>query len=212
MNLKEFLNYRYNCPICQTKLVTSFHSQRKQKIRFENNRFVVTFALDSLKRPQKNYKISYSFGLEDNSFYIDFYTKTDIKFENEVPLFLIKRFKELDKHLQDYKIYKYCSDCGYNYGTGSFKLNYHLQNIGELCVGTEYIIMVQPVTDGFKIYKLLNYYKSGETWLSYGKITGDKIPSPLGGIVLPNMIRTGIIPFITREETMGRIGKLLVFS
>lgn len=223
MKLREFFAYKNECPMCSGTLVTSFHSKRKQKYKYEDNRFVVEFELKSLNRKQKDYKAGYSLGLDDNSFYAEFYNDKDIRFENETQQFLIDRFKELNKNLQTFRFYKSCPKCErYSYNSNEFLIDYKGCTIGELSLDVEASVMVQPTTSGYKIYKMVNYLRTKDTWLNYGKIslneairyssTKDLTLFKLSNIDLPNFIQTPIIPFTTHDETMNRISKLLIFS
>jgi len=225
MNLKEFLEYRKICPICSDVLVTSFHSQKKQIIRYEDDRFVVIFRLDALKKKQINYKVGYSFGFENNSWHVEFYSQDDKRFENDSPNFLRDRFKELDKNLGQYKFYRHCTGCCcYNYSSQDFYLDYDLGLIEELIVNVEYIGMLQPVESGFKVYKLLNDYGGGKSTIVFGRHHSELIARSDAGVVNKgpfittsygsnlDMIQTPIIKFTSNEETMERINKLLIFS
>lgn len=175
MNLREFLEYRTICPICfsSNSLSLSFHSFKRQGYSIIDGRYLVKFDLRGIHKGQKPYKIGYSLSLDDNSFFIDFYTNTDICIENEAPIFLLNRFKQLDKNLKEYKIYKHCLICRrYNYSSNVFNFNYKLMNIGDLSINTEYFGLSSQINDGYKIFKLLNYYNSNESYLQYG-ITKD---------------------------------------
>lgn len=213
MNLQEFLNYKKECPICSSLLVTAFHSSKRQKHRYEDDRFLVLFDLNSIKKGQTTYKVGYSFGLKDNSFHIEFYTKDEIRFENETPLFLIDRFKLLDKNLtRSYKIYKHCGICNrYNYSSNEFVLNYKSCSTGDLSVHKEYAVMCRDTDNGCKVYKMLNYYSSNETWLNYGK-SRSSLDCDNVSLDFPGMIKTGIIPFTTHDETIERLKLLITFS
>lgn len=217
MKLREFFAYRKDCPVCKSPLATSFHSQKKQKVRYEDDRYLVLFDLKPIKKQQLSYKVGYSLGLDDNSVYIDFYTKDEVRLDTS-PFHLMERFRELDFNLKDYKIYKHCTACRrYNYSTEYLKLNYKNCSMGDITVNSEYIIMVHPSGgDGYKVYKMLNYYNAKETWLNYGKVKTDDIiisPNPDAAMMeLPNMLRTCIIPFTSHDETMNRLGKLITFS
>lgn len=214
MKLREFFEYRKECPICQTLLVTSFHSQRKQKTRYEDGRYLALFDLNALKKGSPNYKVGYSFGLEDNSWYVEFYTKDELRFHNETQLHLMDKFKALDANLKNYKIYKHCTKCKrYNYSTEYFKLDYKNASIGDISVNTEFIVMLQPIADDtYKVYKMLNYYNTNKTWLNYGKYSTDNMVIDDRTMELPNMIQTGMIPFTSHDETMQRVSKLITFS
>lgn len=226
MNLKQFFDYRKTCPICDDVLVTSFHSQKKQSIRYEDNRFIVIFRLDALKNKQINYKVGYSFGLEDNSWYVEFYFQDEKRFENDSPNFLRERFKELDKNLGQYKFYRHCTGCCcYNYSSNDFYLDYDLAVINDLTVNVEYIGMLQPVETGFKVYKLLNDYGGSKSTIVFGRHPSENIVRSDAGVINRqqygnyyssafnlDMIQVPLIKFSSKEETMERISKLLIFS
>jgi hypothetical protein len=220
MNLQEFINYRKDCPLCDSQLKLAFHSKRRQTHRYEDNRLLFVFDLNGLTNKQKNYKVGYSFGLEDNSYYIEFYSKNDQRFDNETPDFLRARFKEFNKNLLIYHYFKYCPRCRcYNYSSNSFNMMttiYDKHNIGSLNVETEYIGMTKPALfGGYKIYKLHNNYTDNKSILMFGKHTNEfaaesdyiyNISQKL------DMIETSIIKFTSKDETMCRLSKLILFS
>jgi hypothetical protein len=220
MNLQQFIDYRKNCPICDQQLKLVFHSKKRQSHRYEDGRLIFLFDLLPLKKKQQHYKVGYSFGLEDNSYYIEFFTKDGKRFDDEAPDFLIERFKELDKNLLAYRFFKYCPNCScYNY----FSNNFLLKKIytRSLDVETEYIGMSQPIVNKYKIYKLLNNYTDGVSSLIFGRHWAKEIArddsggtamihSPAGSKL--EIMQTAIIKFVSKEETMQRLNKLIVFS
>jgi len=187
---------------------------------------VVLFRLDALGKHQIDYKVGYSFGLDDNSWQVEFYNQDNIRFEKDSPNFLMKRFKELDKNLGDYKFYKHCGKpgcCRYNYSSTIFRLDYKHGKLGSLSnspvmtVGMEYIGMSSPTEDGYKVYKLLNDYKSSRSTLIFGKHPSELITRSDWGMHNPpidtlGIIQTSLIKFSSKEETMERVSKLIVFS
>ena len=223
MNLRDFLNHKIDCPICNKILTISFHSKRKQKFRYEDGRFMVLFELNSITRGKKTYKVGYSIGLDDNSFYADFFTMDEVKFQNDTQLYLINRFKELNKNLKTYKFYKSCTNCErYTYSSNEFIIDYKNCTIGDLTIDTESFSMIKPLTSSFKIYKMVNFLNSKQTWLSYGEIsldeairlegTKDISKFRLSNVDVKQFIKINIINFTTHDETMKKISNLLVFS
>jgi len=220
MNLKEFIDYRKNCPLCDTQLKLALHSKKQQSHRYEDNRLLFLFNLNALNKKQKHYKVGYSFGLEDGSYYIEFYTYKEKRFDGETPDFLRERFKELDKNLLAYRFLKYCSRCScYNYSSNNFLLKN--TSIGSLNIEMEYVGMIQPVGNKYKIYKLLNNYTDGVSSLIYGRHWSEAIArDDSGGTAMIHspagykleMMQTSIIKFISKEETMRRLNKLIIFS
>jgi hypothetical protein len=218
MNLQEFLDYRRTCPLCGNDLSITFHSLRKQTIRIEEGRLLIVFRLDAIKKKQIDYKVGYSFGYNDNSCYVEFYTKDDKRFDNDAPMFLINRFKELDKNLLSYKFYRHCARCCcYNYCSNGFHLYFKEATTGDLRIDSEYIGMhVKLGADDYKIYKLFNSYMESRSTLSVGKSNSILVARDDWGMH-PSMwstenIETSLIKFVNKEETIDRIQKLLVFS
>lgn len=223
MKLREFLHYRKSCPICDDPLTVTFHSERRQKIRYQDDRLLILFPLDKIKKHQQNYKVGYSLGLDDNSLGVEFYTMNEERYCNNSPLFLITRFKELDQNLQDYKIYKHCHSCNsYNYASDYMTLDYKKCSFGELTIHTEYVIVTKPANNGLKVFKLLNYYKSKETFLNYGIVPTKAhynllspkyiVGSGVKSLDLDNNIHTSLIPFTSPDEVANRLDKLILFS
>jgi hypothetical protein len=223
MNLRDFLNYRTSCPLCKGGLTTILHSHKRQSIRLEDNRLLIIYALDGLKRNQANYKVGYSFGMYDNSWYAEFYNKDGKRFENDAPDFLRVRFKELDKNLgSEYKFCRYCDCRRYNYISNIFKLDYKLANIGDLSIHKEYFGMAQKLLDGnYKIYKLLNNYLESKSYLVFGQDLSDisagydwTMDPRFSSLSKHNLdqIQTSLIKFTNKEEIVDRLSKLIVFS
>src|SRR5271170_5137130 len=101
MNLKEFIDFRQHCPICQGQLVNLFHSSRKQTVKIEEHRFLVFFALIALdgKSGQKPHTVVYSFDLSENLFQIEFYSRNKkVRYET-VHDSIIKLFLALHSNL-----------------------------------------------------------------------------------------------------------------
>jgi hypothetical protein len=213
MKLREFLDYKKECPICQNPLNIAFHSNRRQKIRFEDNRMLILFPLDGLTKKQKHYKVGYSFGFDDNSLRIEFFTHDEIRYEDVSPRFLMDRFKSLDENLAGYKIYKHCNSCErYNYATNPLNFDYKNCSIGELSVHTEQCWLIKPaMLGGYKVYSMVTYYKSKETFINYGKVKSLRENKYITD-ELTNHLHTGLIPFTSHDETLKRLEKLILFS
>lgn len=215
MNLQEFIGYREKCPICDNKLITCFHSQKKQYLRFEENRLLVVFWMNALKKHQIDYKVGYSFGLTDNSWYAEFFNKDDVRFENDSPQFLRDRFKELDKNLGGYKFYRHCTLCQrYNYSTNTFQLDYQTATVKKLCLNMEFIGLIAPIDDGFKVYRLLNDYMSNRSTLLFGKVIAEQTTyfDPAGSAHGLQSLQTPLIKFTTPIETVDKLNKIILFS
>jgi hypothetical protein len=220
VNLKDWLNYRKNCPICASPLTTYLHSQKRQSIRYEEGRVIVVFPMNSLgKGKAADHKVGYSFGLEKDDFCTEFYDKNMFRLEGETPLFLIKRFKELQKNLGSMQFYRQCNSCNrYNYSSTYFDI---CLKQGLIWTGykirSEYFGLIQNYggaqDDKFRIYRLLNYYHDEMTYLSYFITSNvfDAYPNSPP----PNQsthLQLPLIPFVSQEETLARLKKLITFS
>jgi hypothetical protein len=221
MNLKEWVNYKKYCPVCSSPLITYLHSQKRQSIRYEEGRMVVIFPLHSLKGKSNDHKVGYSFGLEDSSYHIEFYDKEMKRLDREAPPSLIKKFKQLNSNLGDYKFYRQCESCKrYNYASNYFKLNLKNNQLAPWELRSEYFGLIQNYggaqDDRYRVYRLLNYYYNvgeGESFLSYwitknafDAMANHTQPSHATSLHLP------LIRFISQEETIKRIKKLIIFS
>lgn len=226
MNLKEFLNYRTSCPLCDNNLSTFFHSQKQQAVKFEEDRLVFQMRMDGLKKYAANYKVGFSFGREDSSWQIEVY-QSDSRLDSYLTTSVMDRFKELSKNLGSYKFYRQCTHpkCNrFNYSSNLFNLNFKTGKVqgltngdSDLNIQTEYIGMVEPVDGVFKIYKLLNDYSRSTSTLVYGRWTDEYIARADWGTTHPpidslGLIQIPLVRFSSKVETMNRLNKLLLFS
>ena len=219
MKLQEFLNYRHYCLSCGSTLNTSFHSRKRQKHLYVNDRLLIQINLDALNKKQKNYKVGYSIDCNTNDFCIEFYDQSGYQwYENESPKFLIDRFKTLDKNHGKYHIYKHCNICNnYKYVSNYFELDYKTSNLGELSIESEYAIFFKTMEDGYKAYRLVSWYDREESWfdtfkvpLSYWK---DFSLNDVDPVSENSVVKTGIINFNSSpSEMIDKLNMLLIFS
>lgn len=216
MNLKEFIDYKQYCPICDTQLITEFHSSRKQTVKIEEHRFVVFFALDGSKAGQKSYAMSYSFDLSDLNFQVEFYTKDrSTRFETAHD-FLLNRFRELHKNLKQFQFIRKCSFCKkYKYSTDKFQLDLKTAAFPDLTVWSEEFGLIHLLEhNDCRIFKLHNIYGEGSSTLIICK------GNPHNADVEYNLpkwynfteLRLPLIPFVSKEETTQRLNNLLIFT
>lgn len=217
MNLTEFNSYRTHCPICDTQLSTGFVSDRRQIVRYEEDRMTVQFPLDSLKEGQKDYRTAYTFGMNDDSFCAEFFTKEYVHLENATPLFLIERFQELHKNLKVYKFFRGCSLCRqYAYGSQQFDIDFKTSRFGPLRVWSEKALLSSPITDGYRAYSLTNLLVENRSELSFWKMDADEDRKFYGyWEVVPakaTTLRLPLVPLLTHKETVTRLNNLIIFS
>lgn len=220
MNLREWLNYQKNCPLCQAPLTTYLHSSRRQSVRWDEERMIVVYPLHD-KKLSSDYNVGYAFSLSSNQFGIEFYNKEGaVRVENS-PFHLMDKFKSLDRNLRHYKFYCCCSSCQrYHYSSDVFRLDLKSSTFypeSGLSVFSEYFGLIQVMEKDsktlYRIYRLLNNYFNSSSQLIYWgsndpqETLWDKtVPYGAEFLDLP------LIDFISPEETLSRIQKLLVFS
>lgn len=220
MNLQEFIKFRDECPMCRRNLITKFHSNRKQAIRYEDNRAVFTLSLDSTNRKGKHYKASYSFGMTDNSIRIEFYTKDGDRFHEEAPQFLRKRFLELHNNLHkvNFRFIRECvnSSCmRYAYCSDFFDIDLRQASFQPLIVKIESVALVHtlPNSDEYRHYRMINKLVDKQTNLFFWKNNSraNSLYDPIPGSTSTNL-ELPLIPFVSVENTTKRLNNLIVFS
>jgi hypothetical protein len=233
MNLKEFLSLRKECPFCQSQLTTHFQSRRLQSIRYEEDRLVAVIDMNDLQHHSKDYKVGYSFDMNDNSVYIEFFSYPGKKYEQSIHTILLERFREMDKNISPYYFIRKCGTCRkYRATSNSFKID--LKNgtiralnglatmIGDTSTSSielhdEWFSLTLLIKDDeYKVMTLSNYHspplKEPTSIIRYWR--GDyktatydyPIPVESAEIKLP------FIPFVSAPETSERINKLITFS
>jgi hypothetical protein len=217
MNLKDFLNHKDNCPICGKQLKLMFHSDRRQKINYIDDRVAITFSMGSpLSKNEKVYDIIFFIDPISGSFFIDFFSVNGKKFEN-VPIPLIRKFLTFNKNLGAYAFYKYCADECYTYSSDYFDLDLKKSKIPDLTIQKEFFVLSREILDGYRTFKLVNNYHSNKSILSIHKmikdlsVTNDNVVEYYDEFKSEVLI-TNLIKFISKEDTIERLNKLLVFS
>lgn len=223
MNLKEFIDQRINCPICDTSLITNFISNRKQKIKIENDKFVVIFVMKALRTNQQDYEVGYAFNPLDNTFSIEFYSEWDNT--NHVPMHLIEKFREFHNNLLSTtsgigRFIRKCTFCN-RYTKSSTHFNLDLKNSkldtllwDGLQIAYESFGLSIPAEDGHKIIHLSNFHvpqpQSRIMWFRADKEDHTRLdwtlPAKYSEVTVP------LVPFISKEETTKRVNNLLTFA
>lgn len=213
MNLRDFLNYRTNCPLCDSTMITYFHSRRQQSIKYEDGRLSVSFLLNAVGKKQTNYKGAYSFGMDDNSFRIEFYTKDDVHYYDRSPDFLISRFKELHKNLKDFRFFRDCKHCfAYRYVSSFFDFDYETSTIEHLRVSQENVILTHKMNDeSYRIFRLNNSLLINESELTFWKST-TKAHNLQSFETSGTVFCLPLIPFVSKEKTIARLNDLIVYT
>jgi hypothetical protein len=218
MNIRDFINQREKCPLCDTTLITQFISFRKQKNKFIENRLVFVFVMKEMKLNQSDYEIGYSFNIDDNTFQIEFYNEWDQT--NQVGVHMLNKFKEFHKNLGACRFYRRCTFCNrYCMTSTSFTLDFKRQIFNhQIPFGNDYEVfgLTTPVEGGFNIVILCNFEKSGLVKKSDVQwFRSDKEESARLDHSMPprySTIEVDYIPFVSKEETSKRLNKLLLFA
>lgn len=215
MNLQEFINQREKCPFCDTALITRFISDRKQKTRLENDKFVAVLVMRGMRSCEPDYEVGYSFGLIDNSVTIEFYNEWDM--QNHVTNYMIKIFKEFHKNMAKTK-FRFIRTCGlcFKYEMASELIDIDLKEClyssVEIC--DESFVFTNVTEDGYKFVLLDNHLGDPDptSELCWWRSSSDcRIEQP---IPQNSSVRSGLplIPFISRDETYKRLNNLITFS
>lgn len=214
MNLQEFINLRSHCPMCDTPLITRFISDRKQKSKIIENRYVAILVMRGMRSCEPDYEVGYSFGMEDDSLSIEFYNEWDMS--ASASNYMIKIFKDFHKNMAGTRFcfLRTCGTC-YKYDMMSTEIKMDLKKatFSSMEVYSESFIFSTQVEDGFKFIKLDNCTDpkpSSELywWRSEFDYRADwRVPKGCSKILdLP------LIPFFSKEETSRRLNNLITFA
>jgi hypothetical protein len=224
MKLKEFIEYRSCCPICDTVLDTTQLLFSKQTInKTEGDRFISIFTLKSLDNRLPDYKAAYSIGLEDNSLQVEFYSEWSNHHFAQVPMHLIEKFKNYYNNNSQtglgYRFDKMCSYCRrYKISSNFFPILLKTCNIGEIKIRLEMFGLSLPKNDGYTNIVLANHYTQDD---SFSKMRWWHVPekdaardTPRLDIPYPATTsdkKIPLLPFVSKEETARRLENLLMF-
>lgn len=225
MNLGEFIKLRSNCPICDSGLITKFISDRKQIFRYNEDRFVAVHTLRGMKVNQQDYQVGYSFGLNDNSFCVEFYTEWNT--HEQVPLHLIDKFKEFHKNVSviRYRFSRRCNFCN-QYMLRSAPINIDLKTgtINSVEISFEAFVWASAIqgeykVEGCKVIMLGNLYppeyNNTTSELRWWRTTDSEVGSVFDSTFpYPHSELIGLpqIPFVSKEETYKRLNNLITFA
>jgi hypothetical protein len=215
MNLQKFIDYRQNCPVCGNLLTTKFHSNRKQIVRYEDNRALFTFPLDGFGGKHKDHEVSYSFGLQDHSFCVEFISKGGVPHYHYVPDFLRHQFLDLHTNLKEFKFFRECMSCRqYVYSSQMLNINLKINNYEPLENCSESIGLSQQLEDGtFRIYQLINTPKENKSILCFWRNTLGYAHLQVQYVYTgATILELPLIPFVSVEETTRRLNNLVVFT
>lgn len=220
MNLGEFINLRSNCPICDSGLVTKFISDRKQIIRYNEDRFVAVHTLRGMKVNQQDYQIGYSFGLHDNSFRVEFSTEWNT--HEQVPIHLIDKFKEFHKNMAKtrFRFSRRCAFCNqYILRSAPIDIDLKTGTINSVETSIEAFVWAVSIQEGCKVIVLANSYPpeydktaSELRWWrtrdsEVGSVFDQAYPYPHS-----ELLGLSQIPFVSKEDTYKRLNNLITFA
>jgi len=207
MNLREFLNYKTDCPLCGSPLQTKFSPSRRGAIRYEDDKLIIAMTMKGMRSCEPDYKIGYSFGMDDGSFGVEFYDD-GWRPLSSAPLWLIGQFRTFNRNIGPrIGFSRECINCR-DYTLGTIGLDLLQMAPIELNVIYEQYILDQPGDDIIKHFELTNWcpdrvfsHSQLRCWTSattYEKaIYHQDLP---------------YIPFVSKEETAKRLATLAIFS
>jgi hypothetical protein len=185
-------------------------------VRYEEDRLIVKFDLSSLNFSSKNYKISYSIGLNDNTWHLDFYNKENVKLKTSVPVSIIKKFKALHNNVGSYNFYKHCQSCfTYTYSSGPFELDFKNCTVSSLTVNNEYFGIADEIKNAkqekYKVYKIFNNFKDKSTTLMYSTSWYPTVVRYDSHMTMNDLILP-LLKFNSKDEFLNRINKIMPFA
>lgn len=221
MSLKEFLEFRKECPICNNpNLSTYFTSKKNQEHLLDSDCYTIKMPLLDLSH-QRQGDICYSFSLNDDTFWIDFCDKQGNEMRDHCPNSFLKRFIKLSSNMRIQYFYKLCDSCKrYNYISSSFvfdlKSGTTTAKFKEAIeIDTEYLGLFQKRENDYKLFRIINYFDKCKSSVEYG--FDDKLDSLSTDSAIPNepnfyTLEMPMISFTSEEKMIDRLSKLIVFS
>jgi hypothetical protein len=217
MNLKEFMDYKTICPLCNNNLtfVMGRHYKGTGVHRYEDNRILIIRDMRGLFKGEKHYKVGYSIGLEDNSVQIEFYTERGEKFFSNVPSTLLPKFRKLDENIKAHIFMKECRSCHrYSYESNPFFAYLKAKTIGDLQVNNEYFGVVAPHKSELRVYRMYNNYLHKKTLIEI--FNTDTIEFAFDQCYMNGVPGTSLnldlIKFTSESEIAERLDNLIIFS
>jgi hypothetical protein len=199
--------------MCSTALITRFISDRKQKNRIVEDRYVAILAMRGMKVNDPDYEVGYSFGLNDNSLSIDFYNEWDMS--ASVSTHMIKIFKEFHQNISksEFRFLRTCGFC-FKYEMLSRPITMDLKEstYSSIEKQTESFVFVLPTIEDKRFIRLDNHLHWNKSDLWWWRSDMDyRMSWPLK-TDCSHRIDLPFIPFISKEETGERLNKLILFS
>lgn len=217
MNLQDFIDLRSHCPMCGTALITKFISDRKQKSRLENDRYVAIMVMRGMRSCEPDYEAGYSFGMKDNSLSIEFYNEWDMS--NHVSTYMIKIFRDFHKNMAASRL-RFSRKCGFcfKYELRSQLVNIDLKkaNYSSINLSSESFVFTIPAGEDKKFIRLDNHIEWNKSDMFWWRSDKDcKLDYRLDWSPQNNCshrFSLPLIPFISKEETGKRLSNLITFS
>lgn len=211
MNIHNFIDYKKVCPICNNdKLSLTFYSKNKQILHRNSDDLIGIFDLKGTKKGQSHFKFGIEINKLNNSFHINFYDDKmiDNQYQGNVPLFLIRRFKEYHSNINGHlRFYKECLICrAYTYQTNTFSIDLMSTHIDPIEIGWEsWSFMYADKIHTYSI-KINNDYLSETSDVYMSIVNGI---GPIKDMILSKL---PIIKFNTIEDAAKKIILLKTFS
>lgn len=209
MNLREFLEYRKQCPLCDSKLDAVYLFNRTRFVSNIDGEVQVTIKLDPLSRMQKTYNVTYCLGLDSNLFKVEFSNKDSVRYQDKIDIFLHERLKDLNKNMKGYSFLQVCNDCrNYHYVSSKFNLESTMSTYPSIDIHYEQFTLIQSLSGSkAKIFRLTNYESQSELMIREEyHVFGETNTAKFETLMLP------LIPFVSKEQTLERLKNLLIFS
>lgn len=194
MNLKQFLEYRTNCPFCEQLLFTSF-AYRITTSNLTKDYLILT-KRKYIEYDKVFYDVNYFLNLTENIFHINFNKRRNKVISNsileELNIIHKNRFNDITNQDRIHNISMNCESCRrYNIISNDFTFdcnNYKLIGTDVYSINREYFY--------FSNLSLVNDRNSKNSLIRFKN----------------QIIKTDLINFVSEEETYNKLKTLILFS
>jgi len=217
-SVKEFINYRPQCPLCSKNLSLAFKGKTRKLIRYEDNRVLIKKDMYTLNK-HRLYSFIYSINMNDNTFYVDFSNARGEVLSNIVPVSYIQGFNKYNKSNTGV-FYRFCTNCCcYSYNTNYFAIDMKNSKLGNFYVSEEYISTYKKIgEDNYRVYRITNQYDKNTSVVDWFNTNSTELNLKLRMewdymyYTNDNMLKVSLQKIDNIDNLINRLEKLIIFS
>ena len=187
MQFSEFIEHNKFCPICHKAVGLKLISSREYKVKIHNDSYVFSTTLKALGKNQSNLNVDLYLN-QDNTFHVDFFTKSTPYASGIIPASYMYRFKEFINNQKILSLNRGCFNCyQYRYTSSPITLNFQSGKINSLNLEEEAICHYKKIDDrNTRVFKIEYSYSRDMSLLTLKDILTDNLEKmfPYSGIHL----------------------------